>query len=159
MSLKQRQFEGELPLVRTRPSSVPRQLFLFAANFFMHPKQLGSIIPSSRYLVNNLLSRIDWPNAKVIVEYGPGIGNMTQEILKRMSPDAILVAIEMNPEFVEFIERECHRPKAPGGMRIGERCPRDPGQAATGARGLCDLRNPLHHDAGFGAAENPCRHA
>jgi phospholipid N-methyltransferase len=77
----------------------------------MHPKQLGSIIPSSRYLVNNLLSRIDWPSAKVIVEYGPGIGNMTQEILKRMSPDATLVAIEMNPEFVKFIERECHDPR------------------------------------------------
>jgi phospholipid N-methyltransferase len=61
--------------------------------------------------VNNLLSRIDWPNAKVIVEYGPGIGTMTQEILKRMSPDATLVAIEMNPEFVKFIERECHDPR------------------------------------------------
>src|SRR4051812_29823773 len=86
--------------------SLPRQLFLFATNFFKHPKQLGSLIPSSRYLVNNLLSRIDWSNAKVIVEYGPGIGNMTQEILKRMRPDATLVAIEMNPEFVRFIERE-----------------------------------------------------
>jgi phospholipid N-methyltransferase len=97
--------------VRTRPSSVPRQLFLFATNFFKHPKQLGSLIPSSRYLVNNLLSRIDWPTAKVIVEYGPGIGNMTQEILKRMNPDATLVAIEMNPEFVQFIERECPDPR------------------------------------------------
>jgi phospholipid N-methyltransferase len=68
--------------------------------------QLGSLVPSSRYLVNNLLSRIDWNRARVIVEYGPGIGNMTQEILKRMHPDATLVAIEMNPEFVRFIQRE-----------------------------------------------------
>ena len=68
--------------------------------------QLGSLVPSSRYLVNNLLSRIDWKRAGVIVEYGPGIGNMTQEILKRMRPDATLVAIEMNPDFVRFIDRE-----------------------------------------------------
>src|SRR4051812_15247708 len=77
----------------------------------MHPKQLGSIVPSSRYLVNNLLSRIDWANAKVVVEYGPGIGNMTEEILKRMGPDATLVAIEMNPEFVKFIEHEFRDPR------------------------------------------------
>ncbi len=69
------------------------------------------MIPSSRYLVNNLLSRIDWPNAKVIVEYGPGIGNMTQEILKRMRPDAMLIAIEMNPEFVRFLESEFRDPR------------------------------------------------
>jgi len=67
--------------------------------------QLGSLVPSSRFLVNSLLSRVDWERARVIVEYGPGIGNMTQEILKRMRPDAVLVAIEMNPEFVRFMQR------------------------------------------------------
>ncbi len=80
-------------------------------NFFKHPKQLGSLVPSSRYLVNNLLSRIDWQRARVIVEYGPGIGNMTQEILKRMRSDAVLVAIEMNSEFVRFIRREVPDPR------------------------------------------------
>ena len=91
--------------------SAPHRVLLFAANFFKHPKQLGSLVPSSRYLVNNLLSRIDWQRARVIVEYGPGVGNMTQEILKRMRPDATLVAIEMNPEFVCFIEREMQDPR------------------------------------------------
>lgn len=91
--------------------SATRQLALFAVNFFKHPMQLGSLVPSSRFLVNNLLSRIDWQRARVIVEYGPGIGNMTQQILKRMHPDAILVAIEMNSEFVQFIEREVRDPR------------------------------------------------
>lgn len=40
------------------------------------------------------------------MEYGPGIGNMTREILKRMRSDAVLVAVELNPEFAEFIRRE-----------------------------------------------------
>jgi len=73
--------------------------------------QLGSLVPSSRFLVNNLLSRVDWQRARVIVEYGPGIGNMTQEILKRMRPDATLVAIEMNQDFVRFIRREVQDPR------------------------------------------------
>jgi phospholipid N-methyltransferase len=82
------------------------QLLIFAKNFFKHPKLLGSVIPSSRYLVQNLLSHVDWKRASVIVEYGPGIGNMTREILNRMRPDAVLVAVELNPEFAEFITRE-----------------------------------------------------
>src|SRR2546430_137315 len=97
--------------VAPRFSNVPRQMFLFARNFFRHPKLLGSLVPSSPFLVNHLLAMIDWKRAQVIVEYGPGIGNMTQEILKRMRPDATLVAIEMNPDFVRFIRREVQDPR------------------------------------------------
>jgi phospholipid N-methyltransferase len=97
--------------VNSRSYSSPQQLILFAKNFFKHPKLLGSLVPSSRYLVQNLLSHVDWRHARVIVEYGPGIGNMTCEILKRMRPDAVLVAIELNPEFVQFIEREINDPR------------------------------------------------
>jgi phospholipid N-methyltransferase len=76
---------------------------LFARNFFRHPRMLGSIIPSSRFLIRQLLQPIDWAAAEVIVEYGPGVGNITAEILKRMRPDALLIAIETNPEFVRFL--------------------------------------------------------
>ena len=79
------------------------EALLFAKNFFLHPYMLGSVVPSSRYLVNQVLDRIDWQRAQVIVEYGPGVGTFTGEILKRMRRDARLVAIEMNPEFVRFL--------------------------------------------------------
>lgn len=67
---------------------------------------LGSVIPSSRFLVNDVLSGVDWKRARVIVEFGPGVGTMTREILRRMHPDATLVAIELNSEFVQFLESE-----------------------------------------------------
>ena len=67
--------------------------FLFFRNFFRHPRMLGSIIPSSRFLIKQLLEPIDWDKARVIVEYGPGGGGSTAEILRRMRPDARLVAI------------------------------------------------------------------
>src|SRR6266702_7604655 len=78
---------------------------LFARNFFRHPRMLGSIVPSSRFLIKQLLEPIDWARARVIVEYGPGVGGITAEILRRMRPDARLIAIEMNPEFVSFLRK------------------------------------------------------
>jgi phospholipid N-methyltransferase len=76
---------------------------LFARNFFRHPRMLGSIIPSSRFLIKQLLQPIDWNQARVIVEYGPGVGVITAEILRRMRSDAILIAIELNPDFVTHL--------------------------------------------------------
>jgi phospholipid N-methyltransferase len=72
---------------------------------------LGSVVPSSRFLVNDLLNQVDWEKARVIVEYGPGVGTITQEILKRMRPDAMLVAIELNQEFVRFLRQEIDHPR------------------------------------------------
>ena len=78
---------------------------LFALNFFKHPQMLGTVFPSSRFLVARVLSRMPWANCKVIVEYGPGVGQFTMEILRRMNPDAILVGIELNPDFVRYLQR------------------------------------------------------
>ena len=76
---------------------------LFARNFLRHPRMLGSIVPSSRFLVRRLLAPIDWSQARVIVEYGPGVGVVTWQILRNMRPDATLIVIEMNPQFVAFL--------------------------------------------------------
>ncbi len=64
---------------------------------------LGSIVPSSRFLIKQLLEPINWGRARVIVEYGPGVGGITAELLRHMRPDATLVAIEMNPDFVRYL--------------------------------------------------------
>ena len=77
--------------------------WLFALNFFRHPLMLGSIVPSSRFLIRQLLEPVDWSQARVIVEYGPGVGVITAEVLRRMGPDAILIAIETNPDFVGYL--------------------------------------------------------
>jgi phospholipid N-methyltransferase len=78
-------------------------VILFARNFFRHPRMLGSIVPSSRFLIKQLLEPINWGRARVIVEYGPGVGGITAEVLRHMRADATLVAIEMNPDFVRHL--------------------------------------------------------
>ncbi len=85
------------------PARLPRSAMLFARNFFRHPRMLGSIVPSSRFLIRQLLKPVDWSQAKVIVEYGPGVGVITSEVLRRMGPEAMLIAIETNPEFVAYL--------------------------------------------------------
>lgn len=78
---------------------------VFARNFFKNPRMLGSLIPSSRFLVEQLLRNVRWNDVRVIVEYGPGVGTISEEILKRMRPDATLVAFEINDEFVKVLQQ------------------------------------------------------
>ena len=84
---------------------------LFARNFFRHPRMLGSIVPSSRFLIRELLDPIDWAHARVIVEYGPGIGNVTAQILRRLAPAARLIAIETHGDFVRHLRRHLPDPR------------------------------------------------
>jgi phospholipid N-methyltransferase len=81
------------------------QLLLFGRNFLKHPRMLGSLIPSSRFLVDRVLGQVDWSRARTIVEYGPGVGTLTGEILQRLRPDGTLLAIEMNRDFVGYLRR------------------------------------------------------
>ena len=84
---------------------------LFARNFLKYPSMLGSVVPSSRFLVKNIMSQVDWDRARVVVEFGPGVGTITREVLKHMRPDAVLVVIELNEEFVEYLRTTIRDPR------------------------------------------------
>ena len=58
-------------------------------------------MPSSGFLVDRLVSGVDFARARVIVEFGLGNGCVTRTILRRMRPDARLISLEINPTFVE----------------------------------------------------------
>ena len=87
------------------------QKLLFVKNFLQHPNMLGSVIPSSRFLIDRLLGQVDWEKARTIVEYGPGVGTITSHILDRMSPDARLVVVEKNENFVEYLQSSLPDPR------------------------------------------------
>jgi phospholipid N-methyltransferase len=94
--------------VSVQSASRSEQILLFGRNFIKHPKMLGSLIPSSRFLVNKVLGEVDWAHARVFVEYGPGVGTFTTEILRRMRPDAVLIVLETNADFVRFLRGKIH---------------------------------------------------
>jgi phospholipid N-methyltransferase len=83
----------------------PDDRFAFFRGFLKRPKQVGSIIPSSRFLERRLTRATRAHRAKLIVELGPGTGGTTRALLQAMQPEARLLAIEINPHFVEILAR------------------------------------------------------
>jgi phospholipid N-methyltransferase len=78
-------------------------LWHFLRGFIKHPVMVGSIIPSSKQTIDKVLSKVDWANCKLFVEYGPGVGTFTEHVLRRMAPDATLVAIDTNEDFIRYL--------------------------------------------------------
>ena len=79
---------------------------MFLRGFIKHPVMVGSVIPSSKVLIDKMLAPVDWANCKLFVEYGPGVGTFTEHVLQRMAPDATLIAIDTNAEFTQYLRRK-----------------------------------------------------
>src|SRR5919112_6463264 len=78
-------------------------LWQFLRGFLKHPVMVGSIIPSSKILIDKMLAPVDWASCKLFVEYGPGVGTFTQHILDRLAPDATLLTIDTNSDFTDYL--------------------------------------------------------
>ena len=81
-------------------------------NFFREAiknyKTSGTIAPSSRYLANKMLKKIDFSKAEVIIELGPGDGAITHAILDKIKSDAVLICFEINDAFYEELKKIKH---------------------------------------------------
>lgn len=78
-------------------------LWHFLRGFIKHPVMVGAAVPSSRATVDKVLGPVDWDNCKLFVEYGPGVGTFTEHVLNRMAPDATLIAIDTNADFIRYL--------------------------------------------------------
>lgn len=83
----------------------------FLKEFFKDKKTVGAIAPSSKILVKFMLNKINVEKARVIVEYGPGTGPFTMELLKRMNPDAKLLVFETQESFCEILKEKIQDPR------------------------------------------------
>ncbi|MFD1787427.1 class I SAM-dependent methyltransferase [Sphingomonas floccifaciens] len=94
--------------LRKRHAGRPSPWGMFFRGFLKHPVMVGSVMPSSDRLISRMLAPVDWANCKVFVEYGPGVGTFCGHILDRMAPDAQLIAIDTNPDFVGYLRDGVH---------------------------------------------------
>jgi phosphatidylethanolamine/phosphatidyl-N-methylethanolamine N-methyltransferase len=78
---------------------------VFFKGFIKHPVMVGSIIPSSGRTVEKMLSPVDWNKTRLFVEYGPGVGTFCQPVLDKLRPDATLLVIDLNEDFVEYLRK------------------------------------------------------
>lgn len=83
----------------------------FLRGFFKHPVMVGSVIPSSRRLIDRMLGPVEWDKTRLFVEYGPGVGTFTRVILDRLPEDARLVTIDTNPEFTAYLKESIDDPR------------------------------------------------
>ena len=81
----------------------PSPRWQFLRGFLKNPVMVGSIIPSSRVLIDKMLRPVDWENTRLFVEYGPGVGTFTRPVLEKMRDDATLIAIDTNEEFIRYL--------------------------------------------------------
>jgi len=79
------------------------QKMIFLSNFLKSPAQVAAVAPSSKYAIKSILKNIDFGKAKTIVEYGPGTGPVTKDLLWQMEDDATLICFEPNENFCSFL--------------------------------------------------------
>ena len=78
----------------------------FIWQYIHKPRTVGAILPSSKYLAKKMSAKVDFEKAAVIVEYGPGTGVFTDEILSKRKPDTRLLLLERNPEFAKQLTKK-----------------------------------------------------
>lgn len=76
----------------------------FLKEFVTKPQEIGAIVPSSPALARAVVKSIDWDPVEVVVEYGPGLGPITAEILKRTEGKDFFV-IELNAAYADHFSR------------------------------------------------------
>jgi phospholipid N-methyltransferase len=78
----------------------------FLRGFLKNPVMVGSVIPSSKVLIDRMLSPVRWDEVRLFVEYGPGVGTFTRPILKQLPADAKLIAIDTNADFIDYLRKD-----------------------------------------------------
>ena len=106
-----RPMKGSRRLERRHDRRSPSPQWQFLRGFLKHPVMVGSIIPSSRVLIDKMLGPVDWANTRLFVEYGPGVGTFTRHVLDRLGPDATLVTIDTNPDFTSYLRKSIDDPR------------------------------------------------
>jgi phospholipid N-methyltransferase len=106
-----RTLKGPRRLVRRSARRGTSPHWQFLRGFLKHPVMVGSIIPSSRVLIDKMLKPVDWENTRVFVEYGPGVGTFTRPILEMLGPDATLVTIDTNADFTRYLKESIDDPR------------------------------------------------
>lgn len=90
--------------IKKTPKRV-KERAVFLKNAILNPKQVAYVFPSGKTLIQSIAERSGLNLAKQIVELGPGTGGTTTGFLKEMQQDATLCAVEINKDFVEFLNK------------------------------------------------------
>jgi phospholipid N-methyltransferase len=77
----------------------------FLRGFLRDPQQVGSVIPSSRFLERRVVTLAGVRTSRLVVELGPGTGGTTRAVLRELPRHAKLLCIEIDPHFIALLRR------------------------------------------------------
>ena len=75
----------------------------FIREFLKHPMRMGTVTQSSVSLARKMAEQIN--GSAEVIEFGPGTGPVTVEILKRLPQHGRLICFEINPEFCRHLAK------------------------------------------------------
>jgi len=78
------------------------QFTRFISDFIRHPRQTGTLVESSKFLAKKMVKEMN--GTLNVVEFGPGTGAVTMEILKRLPKNGKLTCFEINSDFCKTLE-------------------------------------------------------
>jgi len=70
---------------------------------FIKDRNIASITPTSKMGVREVCEKMDLSRKVVIVEYGPATGVFTNYLLDHITADSMIIAIELNDNFVDYL--------------------------------------------------------
>lgn len=77
-----------------------RSFNTFVGQSLTHFIRTGAFFPSSKFLAKKMVKNA---KGKVVLELGPGTGVFTKEILNNLPKDGVLVSIEFNEIFANYL--------------------------------------------------------
>lgn len=75
-----------------------QEKLLFLHKFLLHPKQVGSVTPSSPHLARAMVNAVPWERMGSVAELGAGTGPITKCIQEKLAPGAKFVMFEKEPQ-------------------------------------------------------------
>ncbi|MFD1888405.1 class I SAM-dependent methyltransferase [Paenibacillus wenxiniae] len=83
-----------------------REGFMFLHRFLGHPKRVGSAIPSSRFLAEQMVKPISWDHVQSIAELGSGTGAITRFLQAHAGDNVDIILFEMDKQMREYIRKQ-----------------------------------------------------
>lgn len=74
---------------------------MFLGKFLRNPRNVGSVVPSSRALAREMARAVPVRPTAVVVELGPGTGALTRQVIEVLAAGERFLAIDIDPEFCE----------------------------------------------------------
>lgn len=79
---------------------------LFLRKFIEEPKKIGSLTPSSSFLVHKMLYKLPWKNFSHVAELGAGTGTFIEKIIKYKLPECKFLVIEQDSSMRYILEEK-----------------------------------------------------